>query len=367
MHSLGEVLRRRPRSPPIDARRVRRGSDLPARPLAARLRRLREDLDLHHEIKSFAAVAGLSTQFLQESRALSYFDRCSVAWRLESLSTRKPVARHGGLPQRRGHRLYRLYAIRGGTTDKFVTCCSQVFDADGGGGRAGVRRLRRGRDGVDFENPFLSRADMRAVMSRSLAVYQVATRDACRAGSSSTRRRRFRDEEVDGRIDAWDAPMRSRRPGRRVERDRRRAVRLLGARTGWCWKTPDFAEEERGTPSSFSDRSVLLFINGDAPSGCPRVRVQGGKGDPAADHACPPRRGRAAGEAWEDALALSKTDWNNDALFDSLPVTIEYLEAPVPDDRPRNIASERNLPLPPVHVRRRAGMAADRDEKGRFG
>jgi hypothetical protein len=42
------------------------------------------------------------------------------------------------------------------------------------------------------------------------------------------------------------------------------------------------------------------------------------------------------------------------------------LKAPVPDDRPRNIASERNLPLPPVHVRRRGGMLADRDEKGRF-
>ncbi len=25
------------------------------------------------------------------------------------------------------------YAIRGGTRDRFVTCCSQVFDADGGG------------------------------------------------------------------------------------------------------------------------------------------------------------------------------------------------------------------------------------------
>jgi len=95
--------------------------------LAARLRRPREGLDLYHEIKSFAAVAGLSTQFPQESRALSYFDRCSVAWRLGSAF----YAKAGGTPCRLVPNaadtadIGLSYAIRGGTTDKFVTCCSR--------------------------------------------------------------------------------------------------------------------------------------------------------------------------------------------------------------------------------------------------
>jgi argonaute-like protein implicated in RNA metabolism and viral defense len=77
---------------------------------------------------------------------------------------------------------------------------------------------------------------------------------------------------------------------------------LLGARTKDARSTPDSWPAERGTLVPFSDRSLF-------PRPITLVRYAG---------AGPLER------LGEDALALSKMDWNNDALFDSLPVTIEY-------------------------------------------
>ena len=279
-------------------------------------------LDLHHEIKSIAAVAGVPTQFLND-RALTYRDRCSVAWRLGIAQ----YAKAGGTP-------YRLvpaasdtayvglsYAIRGGTSDRFVTCCSQVFDADGGGMEFVAYDVG---DGLDFDNPFLSRADMRAVMTRSLSVYQERNAGGLPRRVVIHKTQPFRDEEIDGCFDAW---------GRTDEIEcvqvvastDWRAVRLLAPRSSDARSTPDSWPVERGTLVPFSDRSVLLFLNGDAPSVADRGHFfQGGKGIPR-----PITLVRHAGSGplellGEDALALSKLDWNNDALFDSLPVTIEY-------------------------------------------
>src|SRR5689334_10827703 len=67
------------------------------------------------------------------------------------------------------------YALRGDQRDAhYVTCCSQVFDMDGGGmqfvafeARDPVVDVAEAR-----RNPFLSRDDMRAVLARSLELYQ---------------------------------------------------------------------------------------------------------------------------------------------------------------------------------------------------
>jgi argonaute-like protein implicated in RNA metabolism and viral defense len=72
-------------------------------------------------------------------------------------------------------------------------------------------------------------------------------------------------------------------------------------------------------------KSAVFANNSNAPSVASRGHsVQGGKGIPR-----PITLVRHAGSGplellGEDALALSKMNWNNDALFDSLPVTIEY-------------------------------------------
>jgi hypothetical protein len=213
------------------------------------------------------------------------------------------------------------YAFRGGTIDRFVTCCSQVFDADGGGMEFVAYDIG---DGLDFDNPFLSRNDMRAVMARSLAVFQERNTGGLPRRVVIHKTQAFKDEEIDGCFDAW---------GRTddiecvqvVASSDWRAVRLLAPKSPSARNMPDSWPVERGTLIPFSDRSILLFLNGDAPSVATQGHfVQGGKGIPR-----PIALVRHAGSGplellGEDALALSKMNWNNDALFDSLPVTIEY-------------------------------------------
>src|SRR5438270_1769732 len=196
-----------------------------------------------------------------------------------------------------------------------------VFDADGGGMEFVAYEIG---DSIDRDNPFLSRADMRAVMARSLAVYQDRNAGRLPRRVVIHKTQAFKEEEIDGVFDAW---------GRTDEVEcvqviassDWRAVRLLAPRGGDTRSTPDNWPAERGTLIPFSDRSILQFLNGDAPSVSLRSHfVQGGKGIPR-----PVTLVRHAGAGplellGEDALALSKMNWNNDALFDSLPVTIEY-------------------------------------------
>ena len=88
-----------------------------------------------------------------------------------------------------------------------MTCCSQVFDADGGGMQFAAFEARDPVSDVEEarRNPFLSRNDMRAVMARSLNLYQ------SRNGGSMPRRlvihksTSFKPEELDGALDALSA------------------------------------------------------------------------------------------------------------------------------------------------------------------
>src|SRR3546814_3987830 len=71
------------------------------------------------------------------------------------------------------------------------------------------------------------------------------------------------------------------------------------------------------------DREALLWIHGAVDLN-QRTHFQGGKSTPQ-----PIKLVRHAGHGgWEDtaraALALSKMNWNNDNLYDMLPVTLSY-------------------------------------------
>ena len=95
--------------------------------------------------------------------------------------------------------------------------------------------------------------------------------------------------------------------------------------------------EKKGAPSPFpvlrgtylqtGGREVLLWVQGNAPSAVGGKNFfKEGKGIPA-----PLELVRWAGHGgWEagcrDVLALSKMNWNNDALYDSLPVTMGYAQ-----------------------------------------
>lgn len=204
-----------------------------------------------------------------------------------------------------------------------MTCCCQVFDADGAGLEFIAYEMNRGEVTLAGDNPFLSRDQMRAVMTRSLALYQ--RRHAGRVPRRVVVHKTtgFKHEEREGCFDAWGS----------VER-----VDLIQVQQDTPWRAlrmiqnPDTGRGvadrwplERGTMLHLGGQEVLLWTQGDAPTAASGSHYF--KEGRAIPRPLLLRRFAGDGPADEfarDVLALTKMNWNNDALYDLLPTTLEY-------------------------------------------
>jgi hypothetical protein len=188
-------------------------------------------------------------------------------------------------------------------------------------------------------NPFLSRDDMRAVLARSLGIYQ------SRNGGNLPQRlvihktTSFKPEELDGAFDALAAVP-------EVE------CIEIGSRSNWrgIWLIDSKRENPPSRPSGYpvprgtlvvrSGVSALLWAAGNAPLvSTTGDYFQGKKSIPK-----PLQLVRHAGRgpfeiSAEEVLALTKMDWNNDALYDPVPVSIRYSQRLA-----RTIANVPDLP-----------------------
>lgn len=286
-----------------------------------------DDFDLHDYIKATTASSGIPVQIVLEESALSYFCRCSVMWRLGIAL----YCKAGGVPWKLADvdpetaYIGLSYAIRTASNGepRFVTCCSQVFDADG----AGLEFIAYETDDVRLErdNPFLSRSDMRRVMARSLALYQ--NRHAGRPPKRIVVHKsgEFKTEEIEGCFDSWNTP---------------EGLDLVQIKQSVGWRgvlidPPKSPSSEKGTASAYpvqrgtylqlSGRDVLLWTQGNAPTAVGGKNFyKEGKGIPS-----PLLLTRFAGHgAWDEGcrhvLGLTKMDWNNDSLYDRLPITLSF-------------------------------------------
>lgn len=284
------------------------------------------DFDLHDEVKAHAAQLGLATQIVTD-QAINYRCRASVGWRLgQALYTKAggipyKLATDTGLLDSQSAFVGIAYATRrsdDGSTS-FTVCCSQVLDAAGGGMDFVAFDIS---GDVDQRNPLLSRPQMRTVLSASLSIY------ADRAAGTRPRRlvvhklTPFTAEEIGGCADAWGST--------------EDLECLTLTRSPWraAQATPDQPRPwgyaiNRGTLLPLDPYTRLLWISGNAPtatlSGTANY-LQGGKGTPR-----PLLLTRWAGhgdltQAGAEVLALSKIDWNNDALYDALPATVRYAQ-----------------------------------------
>jgi hypothetical protein len=285
-----------------------------------------EDFDLHDHLKAATATRRIPIQLVREDRALAYPDRASVMWRI-GLAL---YAKAGGVPWKLAEAdpetayIGISYAVRPVASDRprFVTCCSQVFDAEG----AGLEFVAYDAHEVEVQrdNPFLSRSEMFRVMTRSLDLYR-------RRHSGRTPRRvtvhkttEFKQNEIDGCMQALhlceevdlvqvveDVGWR----GVRIDRDHQ--DRSKGEAAAY--------PVARGSLMSLSGKECLLWLHGDVRGVNERGSYfQGNRSTPR-----PIRLVRHAGHgAWDEtarsALALSKMNWNNDALYDTLPVTMSF-------------------------------------------
>ncbi|HVB35564.1 MAG TPA: hypothetical protein VNJ52_14510 [Patescibacteria group bacterium] len=283
-----------------------------------------EDFDLHDHLKAMTAARRLPIQLVREDKALAYHDRASVMWRI-GLAL---YAKAGGIPWKLADTdpetayIGISYATRPieSTRPRFVTCCSQVFDAEG----AGLEFVAYDAHEVELQrdNPFLSRAEMFRVMTRSMDLYRRrhAGRSPRRVMVHKTTE--FKSEEMDGCMEALHL-CEAVDLVQVVEKVGWRGIQIQGARnTGKG--NPSAFPVPRGTLLGIAPREALLWTHGSVRGIGQREYFQGGRSTPR-----PLRLVRHAGHGpWDESafaiLALSKMDWNNDALYDPLPVTLEY-------------------------------------------
>jgi hypothetical protein len=287
-----------------------------------------EDFDLHDSLKAATAARRIPIQLVREDKALAYPDRASVMWRI-GLAL---YAKAGGVPWKLADAdpeaayIGISYAVRPVDSDRprFVTCCSQVFDAEG----AGLEFVAYDAHEVEVQrdNPFLSRTEMFRVMTRSLDLYR-------RRHSGRTPRRvivhkttEFKPDEIEGCMEALHL-CEAVDLVQVVEDVGWRGVRIERNREGGPKGLPAGFPVARGSLVGLSPKECLLWMHGDVRGVSDKGSYfQGSRSTPR-----PVRLIRHAGHGpWDDtaqsALALSKMNWNNDALYDPLPVTMSYAQ-----------------------------------------
>ncbi|MFM0670747.1 argonaute/piwi family protein [Paraburkholderia sediminicola] len=288
--------------------------------------------DAHDALKALGAQYAIPTQVVND-RAFAFKFKASLAWRLSIALFVKAggvpwkLAPLNGVPDGTAY-VGLAYALRGDPrAAQFVTCCSQVFDADGGGmqfvafeARDPVADPREARS-----NPFLSRSDMRAVMARSLNLYLKRNGGRLPQRLVIHKTTSFKEEELRGVFDALSTV-------KEVEcleigsRGTWRGVWLVEGRRQGVRSEADKAPVPRGAMLQRTGNSALVWVAGNAPTaglGNP-LFFQGGKSIPKSLSII---RHAGSGPLEISALetvGLTKMDWNNDALYDPVPVTIRY-------------------------------------------
>lgn len=287
--------------------------------------------DAHDELKALGAASGIPTQVVND-RLFKFDYKASRAWRLGIAMYVKAggipwkLAPIPGVPDGSAY-IGLAYALRGDPRQaQFVTCCSQVFDADGGGIQFVAYDAHDPVEDTPAarRNPYLSRDDMRAVLARSLQLYQRRNGGRIPQRVVVHKTTAFREAELDGALDALAAVP---------------EVDCLEITTNVAWRgvwlrasqkadrksEPDGYPVWRGTMAPLTGTSALLWVAGNAPAAALKGNYyQGSKSIPRPllirRHA-----GRGALELpAAEVVALTKMDWNNDALYDPIPVTVRY-------------------------------------------
>lgn len=290
-----------------------------------------KEFDAHDELKALGAQLGIPTQVVND-KSLRFENWGARSWRLavalyaKSGGTPWKLAPIQGVPDDTAY-IGLAYAIRRSSDEAhYVTCCSQVFDMEGGGMQFIAFEAN---DAIADEaearhNPFLSQADMRAVLTRSLRLYLEGHGGRVPRRLVIHKTTGFTADELRGVQDATQSIP-------EVE------CVEIGSSSAWrgIWMIETAGKAQaieparfpvpRGTMVMTSASSSLLWVAGNAPSAVGgRDYFQGGKSIP---KPIVLRRHMGRGPfdlLASEAMALAKMDWNNDALYDPLPVTIMY-------------------------------------------
>jgi len=305
-----------------------------------------KDFDAHDVLKALGAKYNIPTQVLND-RAFTFKYKASLAWRLSIALYVKAggipwkLARMNSVPDETAY-IGLAYALRGDQRDAhFVTCCSQVFDMDGGGMQFVAFEARDPvADVLEAKrNPFLSRGDMRAVLARSLELYQGRNGGVLPKRLVIHKTTAFKQEEIDGAFDALAGvpEVDCIEVGTNASC---RGVWLIESGRDGPKSKPSGYPVPRGVVVVRSGNSALLWAAGNAPGVSNTGDYYQGKKSIPRPLQLTRHAGRGPLETVAlEALALTKMDWNNDALYDPVPVSIRYSQRLA-----RTIANVPDLP-----------------------
>jgi hypothetical protein len=284
-----------------------------------------DDFDLHDFIKAKTAAQAIPTQIFNND-VFTYTCRASVGWRLGVAL----YVKAGGVPWKMEPLapdtifIGLSYALRrAGDDNKFVTCCSQIFDAEGTGLEFLAYETEASKVSVFGRSPFLNREQMRLVLGRSLALYLDRHPGQMPKRVVIHKTTEFKGQEIDGAFDALarvdDIEL------LQIQDTDWRGVRLVAPAGGRGVARPDGYPLARGTTLYLGEREMLVWVQGNSSS------VTGGKSWYPVGKSIPRplliRRFAGSGEGQllaAEILALTKMNWNNDNLNDGLPATLGF-------------------------------------------
>jgi hypothetical protein len=282
-----------------------------------------DNFDLHDFLKAKTAMLSIPTQIIRED-AITYRCRCSVMWRL-SIAL---YVKAGGVPWKLNSMdgetafIGLSYSTRFNTQTNhfdFTTCCSQVFDADG----TGLEFLAYDTGEIERhvgENPFLSRNEMRKVMSKSLNLYLRRHSGRLPKRLIVHKTTNFTNSEINGAFDVIPQNIKLELL-QIIEHSKWKGIKYNQSGGG---ELLDNFPVDRGSYVQINPHEILLWTQGNVRLNPSTNFYKEMKNIPS-----PITIKRFAGDGgWDQncqaIMGLTKMNWNHDALYDRLPVTLGY-------------------------------------------